>query len=51
MQNQLCNVMYQVPQLKISDTRYPIFLKIVWYEPNTDTDNDIITARIISILV
>ncbi len=31
--------------LKIPDTRYPIFLKIVQYEPDTDT----ITALIITI--
>ncbi len=33
--------------LKMPDTQYPIFLKIGLYEPNTDTDTDVITALVI----
>ncbi len=41
------SVKYQISgTLKIPDTQYPIFLEIVRYEPDmdTDTDTDIITA-------
>ncbi len=40
-------VQYQISgTLEIPDTRYPIFLKTIWYEPDTDTDTDIITALV-----
>ncbi len=46
-----CRISYAISgTLKISDTRYLIFLKIVRYEPNTDTDTNtntnIITALV-----
>ncbi len=37
--------------LKIPDTLYPIFLKIVRYEPDTDTDTDIIAALFSNLLL
>ncbi len=36
--------------LEILNTRYPIFLKTIQYEPDTDTDTDIITALYINAL-
>ncbi len=32
--------------LEIPDTQYPIYLKTIRYEPDTDTDTDIITAQV-----
>ncbi len=33
-------------QYRVSNTWCPIFLKIVRYEPDTDTDTDIITVLV-----
>ncbi len=41
-------IQYQISGTwKIPDSQYPIYLKIVRYEPNTDTNTDIITALVI----
>ncbi len=37
-------IQYWMSSTVISNARYLIFLKIVWYEHDSDTDTDIITA-------